>query len=86
MRVNYESKVDWRTSTDLLRCAPQFHNVPRNDCVLYKTTDHAFFGRLLFVFTCLVGGITWPIAMVEAFDVPLGSRQLKRALRKRLQI
>ena len=83
MRVNYESKVDWRMSTDLLRCAPQFHNALRNDCILYQTTDQAIFGRLLLIFTCSVGGIVWPIAMVEAFDAPLTSgRHLKRALQK----
>ena len=40
------------------------------------------FGQLLFVFTCSVGDINWPIALVEAFDAPLTGRQLKRHLRK----
>ena len=40
------------------------------------------FGQLLFVFTCSVGGVNWPIALVEAFDAPLTGRQLKKHLHK----
>lgn len=82
MRINYESKVDWRTSTDVLRCSPDFHNTQCNDCILYHTIGQDFFGQLLFVFTFSFGSIDWPIALVEAFDAPLTGRHLKKCLRK----
>ncbi|KAJ3509094.1 hypothetical protein NLJ89_g5404 [Agrocybe chaxingu] len=34
LEVNYESKIDWRTKTDLLHANPNFHNRPRYDFIL----------------------------------------------------
>ena len=57
-------------ATDLLRCNPKFHGAPRYDGVQYKTTDSSVgFGRLVLIFTCIVGKWEMPIALIQPYDV-----------------
>ncbi|KAG1731406.1 hypothetical protein EDB19DRAFT_2008263 [Suillus lakei] len=77
VKVNFESIVDWRTTTDYLRCSPSFHNFPRYDCVILQTQAGVIFGRLLMLFTCVVDGQTHPVALVHPYDAPVGQRSLK---------
>ncbi|KAJ7873127.1 hypothetical protein B0H14DRAFT_3561224, partial [Mycena olivaceomarginata] len=67
--VEYQSKVDWRSARDILRCNPRFHNAPRYDCVIYETDDDPFaMGELCFVFRChLPGKAALDLAMVRPF-------------------
>ncbi|KAG1874972.1 hypothetical protein F4604DRAFT_2009023 [Suillus subluteus] len=76
IKVNYESIVDWRTTTDYLRCSPSFHNFPRYDCVIIQAQAGVIFGRLLMLFTCVVDGRTHPVALVHPYDAPVGQRSL----------
>lgn len=55
LKVNYESFVDWRLRTDYLRCSPKFFNAAHFDCVFIQTEAKVIFGRLLFLFECVVG-------------------------------
>ncbi|KAG2103174.1 hypothetical protein BD769DRAFT_1630901 [Suillus cothurnatus] len=77
LKVNFESIVDWRITTDYLRCSPSFHNFARYDCVILQTQAGPMFGRLLMLFTCIVDGRTHPIALVHPYDAPVGLRSLK---------
>lgn len=77
LKVNYESMVDWRQWTDYLRCSPMFHNSPRYDCVIIKTVNGEILAQLVFLFTCQVDGIPYPIALVQTYDAPAGRRTIK---------
>ncbi|KAG1745062.1 uncharacterized protein EDB91DRAFT_1080570 [Suillus paluster] len=72
LKVNYESLVDFRQTTDYLRCSPGFHNLPRYDCVIVNTTAGVFFAWLLFLFTCVIHDTSYPIALVHPYDAPTG--------------
>ncbi|KAG1801818.1 hypothetical protein EV424DRAFT_1474720 [Suillus variegatus] len=77
LKVNYESLVDFRQTTDYLHCSPRFHNVPRYDCVIVNTATSVFFARLLFLFTCNVNVASYRIALVRPYDTPIGRRLQK---------
>ncbi|KAI0749834.1 hypothetical protein C8Q80DRAFT_1269641 [Daedaleopsis nitida] len=77
LEVNYESTVDWKTCTDLVRCNPDFHDGERYDGILLQTQAGPVFGRLLNMFTCAVGGKTYPIALVQPFSTSVGTRPRK---------
>lgn len=77
LKVNYESFVDWRLHTDYLRCSPKFFNTARFDCVFIQTEAKVIFGRLLFLFECVVGDITLSLALIHPFDAPTGVRLRK---------
>ncbi|KAG1726527.1 uncharacterized protein EDB91DRAFT_1239637 [Suillus paluster] len=70
IKVNYESLVDWRVSTDYLRCSLMFHGSPQYDCVILQAETGAIFAELLLVFTCMVGNIQYPIALTLPYDQP----------------
>jgi hypothetical protein len=61
--------VDWYQNCDHLRCNPCFHGEPRYDSILIPTLNAAFFGRLLFMFTFSVGGSTYPLALIQPYEV-----------------
>ncbi|EPQ50176.1 hypothetical protein GLOTRDRAFT_82536 [Gloeophyllum trabeum ATCC 11539] len=77
IRVKYESMVDWRESTDRLRCTPSFQESPRYDCVMVNTTNGTIFAKLIFCFTCKVADSSYPIALIQPFDAPTGPRRRK---------
>ncbi|KAG0705638.1 hypothetical protein DFH29DRAFT_980865 [Suillus ampliporus] len=72
LKVNYESLVDFRQTTDYLCCSLSFHNLPQYDCVIVNTTTGVFFARLLFLFTCVINDTSYPIALVHPYDAPIG--------------
>ncbi|EIW85524.1 hypothetical protein CONPUDRAFT_49167, partial [Coniophora puteana RWD-64-598 SS2] len=74
MKVNYESKVDWCLHSDYLRCSPDFFGGPRYDCVIINTERRNIFGRLLFLFECIVEGQTYQLALVLPYDAAVGAR------------
>ncbi|KAG1797825.1 uncharacterized protein HD556DRAFT_1431036 [Suillus plorans] len=80
LKANFESMVDFWTSTDYLRCSPMFHNAPRYDSVIIRTQDRIIFGRLIFIFTCLVEGTSHPMALIQPCDAPIQNRPLKDRL------
>ncbi|KAK0209611.1 hypothetical protein IW262DRAFT_1468882 [Armillaria fumosa] len=73
LKVNYENVVDWTTSTDYLRCSPNFYNHPRYDYLLINSTNHPFFAQLVMVFTCVIGGKEFPLALVHPFNQPVNA-------------
>ena len=69
LKVDYESKVDWCTKTDYLRCNPAFHGNERRDFVLVDHPLHGqVFGRLVLLFTCRVDSYDYPLALVQMLE------------------
>ncbi|KAJ7267758.1 hypothetical protein C8J57DRAFT_1181509 [Mycena rebaudengoi] len=67
--VEYQSKVDWRSARDILRCNPHFHGAPRFDSVIYEDDDSSLaMGQFHFLFRChLPGDSALDLAMVRPF-------------------
>ncbi|KAJ7181102.1 hypothetical protein C8R46DRAFT_885957 [Mycena filopes] len=67
--VDYQSKVDWRSARDILRCNPHFHGEPRFDSVIYEDDNNPLaMGQFHFIFRCyLPGAVTIDLAMVQPF-------------------
>lgn len=71
--VNYKNVVDWKLSTDRLRCNESFYGAERRDHVLVQSKDRHFFVRLLRLFKVTVKGQTHALAYVESYCRPSGS-------------
>ncbi|KAJ7265959.1 hypothetical protein B0H12DRAFT_1046401 [Mycena haematopus] len=69
MYVEYQSKVDWRSGRDILRCNPRFHGAPRFDSVMYEDdNDSLAMGQFHFLFRChLPSDSALDLAMVLPF-------------------
>lgn len=76
----YESTETWKEVIDYLRCTPSFHGHSRNDGVLVKKEDGFFFAKLLFIFTCTISEVIYPLALVETYEVPRRLRIADRDL------
>ncbi|KAI6033517.1 hypothetical protein BKA83DRAFT_4460366 [Pisolithus microcarpus] len=70
IKVNFKSVVDLCQYTDHLWCNPNFHGRSCYDCVLIKTQQQDIFGQLIFMFQCMVGEETFPLALVQLYDAP----------------
>ncbi|KAG2144311.1 hypothetical protein DEU56DRAFT_870425 [Suillus clintonianus] len=85
VKVNYENAVDWRQSTDHLRCNPSFHGHPHFNCALIQlTTERAIFVRLILMFKCEVPDVgAFQFALVQPYTAGIvgGSRRIDRDLR-----
>ena len=69
LKVHYESMVDWKLTTNYLRCNPSFHGQERYDCALVHTLDKdqnkkIIVIRLLSIFKYTVTGHTLDLALV----------------------
>lgn len=67
LELYHESKIDWKTTSDLLCCTPSFHHRPHYDCVLICTVKKVMFAWILAMFTCTFTGHTFPIALIHAY-------------------
>ncbi|KAJ7176117.1 hypothetical protein C8R43DRAFT_1084647 [Mycena crocata] len=73
LKVFYQSMDDWADETDFLRCNPSFHGSPRFDGALVKTATGHIFVKLIYMFQITLGDKnTYPFALVEPLDAPLG--------------
>jgi len=77
LEINYESMVDWKLSTDCLRCNKSFFGQERRDCVLIKSEHGHFFARLLHLFQVTVGTQTHALAYVKQYNRPPGTLRRK---------
>ena len=77
LQVSYESVVDWRLSTDRLRCNKSFFGNERRDCALVRGKHHHFFVHLLHLFRVTVGTQSHDLAYVEVYCRPPGNIQRK---------
>ncbi|KAJ7145390.1 hypothetical protein C8R43DRAFT_890476 [Mycena crocata] len=72
-KVFYRSMDNWVDEADFLRCNPSFHGSPRFDGALVKTEAGHIFVKLLYMFEISLGKKnTYPFALVEPLDAPLG--------------
>jgi len=84
IKVKYESKVDWRTKTDYLRCNPKFNGRPRFDFIIADCSQGCVFAQLVFVFICRVSGQDHHLALVQPLEKK--SRANTRSADKSLSI
>ncbi|KAJ7152307.1 hypothetical protein C8R43DRAFT_886375 [Mycena crocata] len=78
LKVFYQSMDDWTDETDYLRCNPSFHGSARFDGALVKTATGHIFVKLRYMFQITLGeGETYPFALVEPLDAPLGRPSAK---------
>ncbi|TFK83025.1 hypothetical protein K466DRAFT_603210 [Polyporus arcularius HHB13444] len=69
MKISYESVETWQVEVDRLRITPDWYSKPRYDWVLFRGTTHKYhFGQLQSVFTCVIEGVMYPIALVTVYD------------------
>ncbi|KAG0692108.1 hypothetical protein DFH29DRAFT_985943 [Suillus ampliporus] len=69
LKVNYESTVDWKQTTDYLQCNPHFHGHPRYDCALIQLMQGvSVFIRLVFMFKCQLPDVgSFEFVLVQPF-------------------
>ena len=83
MKAYYESLVDWKITSDILRCNPNFHGQPRHDHVIVNVgAGYVMFARLLLLFTYHHPGQPEPykLAYVLPLDAGIGPRRIKDRL------
>jgi len=69
MRVSYQSMIDWRLTTDLLRANPDFHHRPRYDYVIIQASDtEVMFAQILYIFGVTINNTEEHVALVLPFD------------------
>ncbi|KAJ6463060.1 hypothetical protein C8R47DRAFT_992854, partial [Mycena vitilis] len=72
LKVFYQSLDDWADEADFLRCNPNFHGRPRFDGALVLTPKGEIFVQLIFLFEISLDSNTYPLALVQPFDAPVG--------------
>ncbi|KAG6836215.1 hypothetical protein H0H93_010132 [Arthromyces matolae] len=83
IKATYESLVDWRAHTDLLRANPKWHQEGRFDTVIYDAGSQMKFGRLVRVFTIKLaarfhsgdGDKFVPLALIQPFSAVKPSKK-----------
>jgi len=68
IKVNYESKVDWRAKTDYLRCNPKFNGQPRYDSIIVDHPRGSIFAQLVLVFVCRVDECDYHLALIQPME------------------
>ncbi|KAK0207746.1 hypothetical protein IW262DRAFT_1469085 [Armillaria fumosa] len=77
LKINYENTVDWNMYTDYLQCSPDFYNHPRYDCLIVEGLEGPFFAQTIMLFSCIVSGKSFPLALVHPFDKPVSASNEK---------
>ena len=77
LRVDYKSVVDWKFTTDRLRCNESFHGHKRHDHILVKSENGHFFARILGLVRVTVDTESHALAYVEVYCRPPGSMRRK---------
>lgn len=67
IKATYESRINWRSTIDSLRCSPNFHDAIRRDHVLVNTTQGVIFAQLVLVFTLKILKVIYAIALIHPF-------------------
>ena len=77
LKVNYESKADWRQATDYIRCNPSFHGKPHYDSVLFQiSAEKVAFARLVFMFSCSIPSFgTYDFALVRPITADISANR-----------
>ncbi|KAF7371641.1 hypothetical protein MVEN_00019800 [Mycena venus] len=69
VRIDYQSTVNWKSATDILRCNPKFHGQPRYDSLIFSAQDDPLaMGQLELIFRChLPGRVSLDLAMIRTY-------------------
>lgn len=67
LEINYESVVDWKLTTDRLRCNESFYGSERHDHIIVQLVHGHFFAHLLHLFEVTVGKNPHALAYVESY-------------------
>ncbi|KAI6005210.1 hypothetical protein F5J12DRAFT_905946 [Pisolithus orientalis] len=75
LKVNYESRMDWRQATDYLWCNPSFHGKPCYDTVLFQLSHSEIaFARLVFMFSCNIPDFsTYQFALIHPYTANINA-------------
>lgn len=77
LEICYKSLVDWKPTTDRLRCNESFYGSERHDHVIVQSKDGHFFACLLHLFEVTVGEQSHALAYVKSYCRPPGSIRRK---------
>ncbi|KAK0443658.1 uncharacterized protein EV420DRAFT_1277887, partial [Desarmillaria tabescens] len=77
LSVNYQSYINLKQNSDLLRCSPMFYNHPRYDGVIVNTTDGLYVAELIQLFECEFNEQKYPLALVHPYDAPVTDGHLR---------
>ncbi|KAG1769707.1 hypothetical protein EV702DRAFT_1181706 [Suillus placidus] len=81
LRLNYESTVNWKQSTDHLRSNPSFHGSPCFDCALIKlTAEKNVFVKIILMFQCEVPDVvgTFQLALIQPYTASIPVKAVPR--------
>ncbi|KIK35236.1 hypothetical protein CY34DRAFT_17146 [Suillus luteus UH-Slu-Lm8-n1] len=86
LRLNYESTVNWKQSTDHLRSNSSFHGSPCFDCAFIQlSAEKKVFVKIILMFQCEVPDVvgTFQFALVQPYTagIPGGARRINKDLR-----
>ncbi|KAF8547605.1 hypothetical protein OG21DRAFT_1424477, partial [Imleria badia] len=75
LKVHYESRMDWRQSTDYLHCNPAFHRKPCYDSIIFQVSpEDVAFARLVFMFSCSIPEFgTYNFALVRPLTTDISA-------------
>ncbi|KAG2151677.1 uncharacterized protein EDB93DRAFT_1240030 [Suillus bovinus] len=75
LKVHYKSIIDWKQTTDYLRCTPGFHGQLHYDCALIQLAQKvSVFVRLVFIFSCQLLDVgSFEFALVQPFTAGIGA-------------
>ncbi|KAK0500068.1 hypothetical protein EDD18DRAFT_1102263 [Armillaria luteobubalina] len=69
LKINYENIIDWTI--------PDFYNHPQYDCVIVEGLEGPFFAQTIMLFSCTIGGKSFPLALIHPFDELVGASNVK---------
>jgi hypothetical protein len=72
LTIFYRSLDDWSDEKDLLRCNPKFHGHARYDGAIVLTPTGHIFVQLIYIFKVSANDKTYPFALVQPMDAPVG--------------
>ncbi|KAG1819621.1 uncharacterized protein BJ212DRAFT_1478855 [Suillus subaureus] len=85
LKLNYESTINWKQSTDHLWSNPSFHGSLHFNCTLIQlTAARTIFVKIILMFKCEVTDVsTFQLALIQPYtaSIPGGSCRINRDLR-----
>ncbi|KAK0475755.1 hypothetical protein IW261DRAFT_1422042 [Armillaria novae-zelandiae] len=70
-------KISFKAFKDNDECSLDFYNHPRYDCVIVEGLEGHFFAETIMLFSCTIGGESFPLALVHPFNEPVGASNAK---------
>jgi hypothetical protein len=72
LKVHFNSVIDWRVNSNIIRAHPDFYKKPRYDYALVKVYDQqSIFVQILYIFRLFYDDVDYHLALVTPYDAPL---------------